>query len=73
MSSDLVRCFGELMPTSLSTPRLIMWKPIMEECVVLNTDGSVMGSPSCGGFGGCMRDDSGRWLKGFFGFFNASN
>lgn len=31
-------------------------------------DGSVLGTPSRGGYGGCLRSFEGGWLRGFFGF-----
>ncbi|XP_057425605.1 uncharacterized protein LOC130718968 [Lotus japonicus] len=40
----------------------------MTNCMVINVDGNVCGTPTRGGFSGCYRSNSGQWQGGFFGY-----
>lgn len=42
----------------------------MIEYSILNVDGSVLGNPKRGAFGGCHRNDMGAWINDFCGYFN---
>ncbi|GAU41508.1 hypothetical protein TSUD_302460 [Trifolium subterraneum] len=56
-----------------SVSRLIKWNNDNFSCVILNVDGSCLGSPVRAGYGGIIRNDSGFYLSGFSGFIRESS
>lgn len=58
--------------SSTSAPaRLIRWNN-NHVCTILNVDGSCLGDPIHIGFGGVIRNHSGKYISGFSGFINNS-
>ncbi|GAU33795.1 hypothetical protein TSUD_221330 [Trifolium subterraneum] len=55
-----------------SVSRLIKWNNDNFSCVILNVDGSCLGSPARAGYGGIIRNDSGFYLSGFSSFIRES-
>jgi hypothetical protein len=49
----------------------VKWKNSNYSGVILNVDGSCLGSPVRAGFGEVIRNDSGYYLSGFPGFVQA--
>ncbi|XP_057440722.1 uncharacterized protein LOC130732747 [Lotus japonicus] len=70
MFDDIARCYAVDVDAPMHTPRLVRWTVGLADCVVLNVDGSVHGTPQRGGFGGCFRTIHGNWLRGFFGYLD---
>ncbi|XP_057444948.1 uncharacterized protein LOC130737208 [Lotus japonicus] len=67
MASDIERAF----PSRVAGPveqRWVRWLPTLQNCVVVNVDESVNGSPRRGWFGGCICGFEGAWIAGFDGF-----
>ncbi|GAU50506.1 hypothetical protein TSUD_409810 [Trifolium subterraneum] len=53
--------------------RVVKWNNNNFSGVILNVDGSCLGSPVRSGFGGIFRNDSGFYLSGFSGFIQGSS
>lgn len=51
----------------------VTWHPNWEEMMVLNMDGSCVGSPGRGGYGGLLCKANGEWITGFAGSVGASD
>lgn len=47
--------------------QLVEWEPPKENQVALNVDGCFFTSTGQAGFGGLIRDHTGKWIKGFRG------
>ncbi|KAK7243101.1 hypothetical protein RIF29_37886 [Crotalaria pallida] len=61
---------------TVSTPspqKWIKWENPPSGSIAVNVDGSCKGNPGPAGFGGLLRDDSGKWLTGFYGHVGISN
>lgn len=70
MAADILRAFASPQDAPRRLPRLVKWLPRITDDIIVNVDGSVCGSPSRGGFGGCYRNSLGEWKGGFYGFVN---
>lgn len=70
MAADILRAFASPQDAPRRLPRLVKWLPRIADGIIVNVDGSVCGSPSRGGFGGCYRNSLGEWKGGFYGFVN---
>ncbi|PNY14861.1 ribonuclease H [Trifolium pratense] len=57
---------------SPSVNRLIKWNNDNLSCIILNIDGSCLGSPVRAGYEGIIRNNSGFYLSGFSGFIRES-
>ncbi|GAU16657.1 hypothetical protein TSUD_326070 [Trifolium subterraneum] len=55
-----------------SVDRLIKWNNAKFSFVILNVDGSCLGSPARAGYGELIRNNSGFYLSGFSGFIKES-
>lgn len=62
-------------PSTLTgvAPRSVSWKPPDEGVVVLNVDGSALSNPGQAGFGGLVRNSSGKFLLSFYGSLGVSD
>jgi ribonuclease HI len=60
-------CFSPVSNDRL-VDRHIKWNNNNYSCVILNVDGSCLGSPIRSGFGGIIRNTFGHYLAGFSGF-----
>ncbi|PNY16801.1 ribonuclease H [Trifolium pratense] len=71
----MVETFRNCLPPA-SNARLvdkyIKWNNNNYSCVILNVDGSCLGSPVRSGFGGITRNTFGHYLAGFSGFIPGS-
>ncbi|CAJ2636315.1 unnamed protein product [Trifolium pratense] len=47
---------------------MVVWTPLLDNCVKLNVDGSSLGNPGRSGYGGIIRNNVGGWLYSFSGF-----
>ncbi|CAJ2644087.1 unnamed protein product [Trifolium pratense] len=54
-------------------PKLTSWHPCRTNFMVLNVDGSYLGSPGRADFGGLIRKGSGECIIGFSGFLGIAN
>jgi hypothetical protein len=52
---------------------LIGWKPPPPGFLKLNTDGSALGNPRPANAGGLIRDNNGKWIKGFSRVIGTTN
>lgn len=68
MAEDISRAFARQLDAPHRAPQLVRWLLRVADDIILNVDGSVCGSPSRGGFGGCYRTSQGEWKGGFYGF-----
>jgi ribonuclease HI len=41
------------------------WNPSNRDCIIINVDGSCLGSPIRDGFGGLLRSSVGNWIRGY--------
>jgi len=57
----------------LPSDRLIKWNNNNLADVILNVDGSCVGSPIRTGYGGVLRNNTGFYLSGFSGFIHDSS
>lgn len=48
--------------------RLVSWKAPSDGEIAVNCDGSKGSNPNSSGFGGCLRNSCGDWIRGFYGF-----
>ena len=69
---DMSRVYGRPRVINKSG-QLVRWLPPSAGSFQLNVDGSVVTNPGRAGFGGLIRDDSGSWLTGFYGFISISS
>jgi len=53
--------------------QFIKWNHNNHSCVILNVDGSCLGSPIRAGYGGILRNDAGFFLSGFSGYIQNSS
>ncbi|KAK2392428.1 hypothetical protein QL285_065789 [Trifolium repens] len=67
MVETLRSCFSPV-PNDRLVDRYIKWNNNNYSCVILNVDGSCLGSPVRAGFGGIIRNTFGHYLTGFSGF-----
>jgi hypothetical protein len=67
MVEDFMSCFTS---TSVDAPidKFVKWNNNNYCCIILNVDGSCLGSPVRTGFGGLIRNNSGYYLSGYSGF-----
>lgn len=72
MSTDIGRTFPS-QATVQTLERWVRWCSTLPNSVVVNVDESVLGTPSRGGYGGCLRTFARRWIRGFFGFDTATD
>ncbi|XP_057444905.1 uncharacterized protein LOC130737157 [Lotus japonicus] len=66
LKTTFERAWGK--PASTRPAREVAWIPPGEDEVAVNCDGSRGAARNSSGYGGCLRDASGRWLGGFMGF-----
>jgi hypothetical protein len=59
--------------TTTSEEIHVKWNNSNHSSVILNVDGSCIGSPVRADFGGVIRNDSGYYLLGFPGFIQGSS
>nr|ABD33192.1 Polynucleotidyl transferase, Ribonuclease H fold [Medicago truncatula] len=60
--------------TSVPQPdRLVRWNNNNFDCVVLNVDGSCLGSPIRAGYGGIFRNSADLFLSGFSGYLASTS
>ena len=57
---------------AVNSDRWIRWNSSNYNYHILNVDGSCLGTPIRAGYGGLIRNNAGLFLKGFFGFIQAS-
>jgi ribonuclease HI len=53
--------------------RFVKWNQNNHVGVILNVDGSCLGSPARTGYGGILRNDAGFYLSGFSGYLHGSS
>jgi hypothetical protein len=53
--------------------QFIKWNNNNHSCVMLNVDGSCLGSPTIAGYGGILRNYAGFFLSGFYGYIQNSS
>ncbi|XP_045809964.1 uncharacterized protein LOC123904334 [Trifolium pratense] len=56
-----------------SVDRFIKWNNNNFSCIILDVDGSCLGSPARSGFGGIIRNTFGHYLAGFSGYIQGSS
>nr|KYP61721.1 Putative ribonuclease H protein At1g65750 family [Cajanus cajan] len=54
-------------------PRLVHWIHPLVDSVALNVDGSRIGTPGRGGYGGLCQNHEGQFLFGFYGFLGEAS
>ncbi|XP_024640718.1 uncharacterized protein [Medicago truncatula] len=52
--------------------RMVKWNQGNHQCLILNVDGSCLGTPIRAGFGGIFRNNVGAYLSGYSGFIPES-
>ncbi|GAU28886.1 hypothetical protein TSUD_293380 [Trifolium subterraneum] len=72
MIATITSCFSSR-STTTSEEIHIKWNNNNFPGVILNVDGSCLGSPVRAGFGGVIRNESGFYLSGFSGFIQGSS
>ncbi|PNX56891.1 ribonuclease H [Trifolium pratense] len=72
MIATLTSCFTSR-STTTSEEIHVKWNNNNYSSVILNVDGSCLGSPVRASFGGVIRNDSGYYLSGFSGFIQGSS
>ncbi|CAJ2643293.1 unnamed protein product [Trifolium pratense] len=72
MIATLTSCFSSHSTTN-SEEIHVKWNNNNHSGIILNVDGSCLGSPVRAGFGGIIRNDSGYYLSGFSGFIQGSS
>jgi hypothetical protein len=60
-------------PRMVSDHIFIKWNNGNHSCVILNVDGSCLGTPLRAGFGGVIQNDAGFYLSGFSGYISDSS
>lgn len=58
-----------LVSSGSDTPSRVRWVPPPPGWVKINSDGASRGNPSPSGCGGLIRDERGKWLRGFYHYF----
>ncbi|XP_024640640.1 uncharacterized protein [Medicago truncatula] len=53
--------------------QFIKWNNNNHACVILNVDGSCIGSPTIASYGGILRNYAGFFLSGFYGYIQNSS
>ena len=71
MVDSLNLCFKT--NSQIDQVKFIGWNNDNYSCVILNVDGSCMGTPAWSGFGGIIRNSAGYYLFGFSGCINVSS
>ncbi|MCI13791.1 ribonuclease H protein, partial [Trifolium medium] len=72
MIVTLTSCFSSR-STTTSEDIHVKWNNNNHFGVILNVDGSCLGSPVRAGFGGVIRNELGYYLSGFSGFVQGSS
>jgi len=58
---------------SIEEDNLVKWNNNNHSCVILNIDGSCLGSPTRAGYGGVLRNYASFYLSGFSGYIQNSS
>ena len=69
---DMKFCFFQS-ASATASDRYIRWNNNNFNCVILNVDGSCIGSPIRAGFGGLIRNSVGLFMSGYSGFIPSSS
>jgi len=69
MVDSFISCFATT-PIIVSDDIFIKWNNDNHSAVILNVDGSCLGTPLRAGFGGVVRNDAGFYLSGFSGYIH---
>ncbi|MCI13385.1 S-like ribonuclease, partial [Trifolium medium] len=72
MVEDFTLCFTASYVDPL-IDRFIKWNNNNYRCIILNVDGSCIGSPIRAGFRGLTRNNSGYYLSGYYGIIHGSS
>lgn len=72
MVETLSVCFRSA-PNGISIDRLIKWNNNNNFSIILNVDGSCLGSAIRVGYGGVLRNETSFYLSGFFGYIQHSS
>jgi ribonuclease HI len=72
MVDTLKACYPSISNTT-DEDQFIKWNNNNHSCVILNVDGSCLGSPIRAGYGGILRNDAGFFLSGFSGYIQNSS
>ncbi|CAJ2677328.1 unnamed protein product [Trifolium pratense] len=71
MSQLFSSCFSTNSSGTL-VDHFVKWNASNMTCIILNVDGSCLGTPCRAGFGGVLRNSNGAWISGFSGFIAGS-
>jgi len=72
MVDTVKTCYPSISNTT-DEDQFIKWNNNNHPCVILNVDGSCLGSPIRAGYGGILRNDAGFFLLGFTGYIQNSS
>lgn len=68
-AKNIIVAFGLTETPKTSTDnKLISWYFPLAGCIKINMDGSSCPEDHKGGFGGLVRKDQGKWVKGFYSY-----
>jgi ribonuclease HI len=71
-SAEIIKVILSTNTHVVAIDRYIRWNFLNHSCVILNVDGSCLGTPQRAGFGGLLCNSAGVCVSGFSGFINNS-